>query len=346
MPAIFANCFVFWNAITRFNLKIFYKFELDQVSDRVEFKGEFMFKLTSNRRFFSQAAIVTAIALSACGGSPSSNPNALSSQSNSVTPALGATYNAEVFVYAADGITLLGQGKTDAKTGKSNVTLTGYTSGTPVIVKVVVGPGASYYDETTKTDVVIAAGTTPFSMLSILPSATAGQDFSANPLTNMAAKFAGVAADKLGTTKLSTPLVADKVYEGVAKTNLALGLPSDTNVLAPVTPATKANPNPTGKISNLLVVMATAQIGQVNTQVVKDPIQRALDLVNAIKLDGTIDTTKSTFNELNAALKKETNLGIIVVEPKTTIDETTLKAAKEEARKAVSKFTGSTTGGN
>ncbi len=300
-----------------------------------------MFKSKTSRRFLLLAAVLTSLTLVACGG------NTYKNQANTVTPALGATYNADVYVYAADGITLLGQGKTgglnDANPGKANLTLSGYTAGTPVIVKVVLDPAnnASYYDETKPSEVSVKP-TSKFTMLSILPSATSGQDFSANPLTNMAAKFAGISADKLGATKLSTPLVADKVFEGVAKTNLVLGLPTSTNILAPVTPATKTKPTPDGTLSNLLVVMATASLGQT-----LDPIERAANLTNAIKSDGTIDTNKSsTFTELNAALMKVSNLGISVAAPKTTIDDATLNAAKEEASKAVSKFTGSNTGGN
>ena len=298
-----------------------------------------MFNSKTSRRFLLLAAVLTSLTLVACGGNTHKN------QANTVTPALGATYNADVYVYAADGITLLGQGKTDGTTGKSNVTLSGYTSGTPVIVKVVVGPGASYYNESSKENVTLAANDNPFTMLSVFPSATANQDFSANPLTNMAAKFAGISADNLGAKALSTPLVADKVYEGVAKTNLVLGLPTSTNILAPVTPATKNDPDPTGTISNLLVVMATTQIGQITTQS-SNPIQRALDLANAIKADGTIDTTKSAFTDLNAALKKESKLGLKVGDAATTIDDSTLKKAKDDASKAVTTFTGSTTGGN
>ena len=298
-----------------------------------------MFNSKTSRRFLLLAAVLTSLTLVACGG------NTHKTQANTVTPALGATYNADVYVYAADGITLLGQGKTDGTTGKSNVTLSGYTSGTPVIVKVVVGPGASYYNESSKENVTLDANDKPFTMLSVFPSATANQDFSANPLTNMAAKFAGISADNLGAKALSKPLVADKVYEGVAKTNLVLGLPTSTNILAPVTPATKKDPDPTGTISNLLVVMATTQIGQITTQS-SNPIQRALDLANAIKADGTIDTTKSAFTDLNAALKKESKLGLKVGDAATTIDDSTLKNAKDDASKAVTTFTGSTTGGN
>ena len=281
--------------------------------------------------------------LAACGGK--SSITAIKTQSNSVTPALGASYNADVYVYAADGMTLLGQGKTDGTTGKSNVTLTDYTPGTPVIVKVVLDPakGATYYDENRPTSVSVAPDS-KFTMLSILPSATSGQDFSANPLTNMAAKFAGIAADNLGANRLSAPLVADKVYEGVAKTNLVLGLPASTNILAPVTPATKSNPTPSGTMSNLLVVMATSSLGQA-----LDPIQRATNLVSAIKSDGTIDSTKvSAFADLNSALAQASNLGLSIVAPRTTNDaiQGALGAAKEAASKSVTSFTGSVTGGN
>ena len=291
--------------------------------------------------FFVVAILLTL--LSACGGN--SSITAVKTQSNTVTPALGASYNADVYVYAADGFTLLGEGKTNGTTGKSNVTLTGYTPGTPVIVKVVLDPakGATYFDENQPT-LASVPPSSKFTMLSILPSATSGQDFSANPLTNMAAKFAGIGADSLGTTKLSTSLVADKVYEGVAKTNLALGLPTSTNILAPVTPASKANPTPSGTVSNLLVVMATASLGQT-----LDPIQRATILASAIKADGTIDTTKSsTFTDLNTALGRVSNLGLTVVAPKITNDDinSSLSAAKAAASTSVTSFTGSVTGGN
>jgi len=311
-----------------------------------------MFNSTPTRRFLLLIAAVSSLTLIACGGK--SSTTSLKNQANSVTPALGANYNADVYVYAADGITLLGQGKTgglsDANPGKSNITLSGYTAGTPVIVKVVLDPAnnASYYDENQPT-LVSVKPSAKFTMLSILPSATAGQDFSANPLTNMAAKFAGISADNLGATKLSTPLVADKVYEGVAKTNLVLGLPTSTNILAPITPATKDKPTPSGTLSNLLVVMATTPIDQQNSAGSPDPIQRALDLANAIKSDGTIDASKSSvFTNLNTALLQDDNLGLSVVTPKTTNEDIqgALGAAKDAASKAISSFTGSVTGGN
>jgi hypothetical protein len=309
----------------------------------------------STRRLLLQLAVIASVTLAACGGKSdggtTSSPTAIKTQANTVTPALGATYNADVYVYAADGLTLLGQGKTDGTTGKSNVTLSNYTPGTPVIVKVVVGPGASYYDENKKDNVTIAAGTAPFSMLSILPKADANQDFSANPLTNMAAKFAGITADNLGTSALTTSLSADKIYEGVAKTNLALGLPTSTNILAPVIPATKDKPNPNGTLSNLLVVMATAPLGQASalSTTNDNPITRALKLAAAIKTDGTIETTKvSAFTDLNAALKSQSNLGLAIVAAITDSAQLQQSAntAKDVVSKSITTFTGSTTGAN
>ncbi len=288
--------------------------------------------------FFVVAILLTL--LSACGGN--SSITAVKTQSNTSTPALGATYNADVYVYAADGMTLLAQGKTSGSTGRSNLTLTGYTPGTPVIVKVVLDPanGVTYYDEN-RPDSVSVPPSSKFTMLSIFPFATPGQDLTANALTNMAAKFAGISADNLGKTKLSTPLVADKVYEGVAKTNLVLGLPTSTNILASVTPATQASPTPNGTLSNLLVSLATASFG--DTQ---DPIQRAANLANAINSDGTIDTDKSSiFTGVNSAL---VDLGLNVVEPKITNHDinSSLSAAIAAARTSFASFTGSVTGGN
>ena len=96
--------------------------------------------MSPNLARFSSLFVASLVAslLFACGGNGSSVT--LKTQANSVTPALGATYNADVYVYASDAITLLGQGKTDGTTGKSNITLTAYTPNTPVIVKVVLDP--------------------------------------------------------------------------------------------------------------------------------------------------------------------------------------------------------------
>ena len=302
--------------------------------------------VSANLARFSSLFVASLLAslLFACGGNGSSVT--LKTQANSVTPALGATYNADVYVYASDAITLLGQGKTDGTTGKSNITLTAYTPNTPVIVKVVLDPakGSTYYDENQPT-LTSVAPTAKFTMLSVLPSATSGQEFSANPLTNMAANFAGISADNLGSVALGTALVADKVYEGVAKTNLVLGLPPSTNILAPVTPATKAQPTPSGTLSHLLVVMSTVSTGETPL----DPIQRAAKLAEAIKSDGTIDPAKSSaFSSLNTALAQTSNLGLTLSTPKITNADIqgALTAAKEAASKAVSSYTGSLTGGN
>ena len=315
----------------------------------------------STRRLLLQLAVIASVTLAACGGgggdsTPSTpvGPTTIKTQANTVTPALGATYNADVYVYASNGLTLLGQGKTDGTTGKSNVTLSNYTPGTPVIVKVVVGPGASYYNESTKQNVTIAAGATPFSMLSILPKADANQDFSANPLTNMAARFAGISADNLGAKALTTSLNADKIYEGVAKTNLALGLPAATNILASVIPATKDKPNPPGTLSNLLVVMATAPLGQVTGQSTDDPISRANNLAKAISIDASGNATiaaanASAFSNLNKALQDQSGLGLAIDKtPKITNDQinASLAAAKDAVSKSITTFTGSTTGAN
>ena len=248
------------------------------------------------KRSFSLALTAAAIAaLTACGGSSS---DSVATTTLSVTPVLGAVYGGTVTVYSSTGV-LLGTATTSATDGKASVSLANYTAGSPVVVKVSLAAGASYFNEKTGANVTITAAN-PVSMLSVMPAVTTGQAVGVTPITNMAAKLAGLTAAAVGAGTLATTVTADAIYTAVAKTNLALGLPASTNILAAPVAATVTAPKPTETMGNILAVMAK------NTASA-DPIAQANALVEAVKTDGTVDSTKTAAStEVNATLTDTT----------------------------------------
>jgi hypothetical protein len=260
------------------------------------------------KRTFSLGLTAAAIAaLVACGGGSDPVITTLS-----VTPVLGAVYGGTVNVYSNTG-TLLGTATTGAADGKASVSLSNYTVGSPVVVKVSLAAGASYFNEKTGANVTITAAN-PISLLSVVPAVASGQAVGVTPITNMAAKLAGLTADAVGTGTLATTVTADAIYSAVAKTNLALGLPASTNILAAPVAATLAAPKPTETLGNILAVMAK------NTASA-DPVAQATALAAAVKTDGTVDATKAAaITEVNTTLTdktKATGVTIAIAAPVT-----------------------------
>ena len=264
----------------------------------------------TKRRFLLATVALSALPIFGCGGTTTATVTDLS-----VTPVLGAVYGASVSVYNASGL-LLGTGTTDTTTGKVSVTLVGYTAGTPVIVKVTLAPGASYYNEHTGTNVTVPPGNS-VSLVSVMPAITSGQAVGATPLTSMAAKLAGVTADMLGSTLLTTTLTSASIYIALAKTNLALGLPAATNLTAAPTAATLSAPNPTETLGELLAAMAAAT----------DPVTQAAALLAAVSTSGTVlDAT--AIAAVNAILANPAlDLNLAIGAPNTSPDTETLNAA-------------------
>ena len=261
------------------------------------------------RRFLIAAIALSALSLFGCGGTTTATTTKLS-----VTPVLGAVYGGTVSVYNASGV-LLGTGTTDASTGKVTVTLVGYTAGTPVIVKVTLAPGASYFDESTGTNVTVASGQS-VSLVSVMPAITSGQAVGVTPLTNMAAKLAGVTSDMLGSTPLTTTLTSATIYVAVAKTNLALGLPASTNLTSAPTAATLAAPHPTETMGELLAAMSATT----------DPVAQAAALLAAVSTSGTV-TNAAAIATVNTILATASGLNVTIAAPNTAPDTTTLNAA-------------------
>jgi len=112
-----------------------------------------MYNVLTKRSFSLALTAFAFAALSGCGGSSSDSapapapaaPAPTASRILSVTPALGAVYGGTVNVYSNAGL-LLGTAKTSETDGKASVSLSNYTLGTPVIVKVSLAAGSSYFN--------------------------------------------------------------------------------------------------------------------------------------------------------------------------------------------------------
>jgi len=277
-----------------------------------------MYNVLTKRSFSLALTAFAFAALSGCGGSSSDSapapapaaPAPTASRILSVTPALGAVYGGTVNVYSNAGL-LLGTAKTSETDGKASVSLSNYTLGTPVIVKVSLAAGSSYFNEKKGINVNVTAADA-ISLLSVLPDVSVGQSVGVTPITNMAAKMAGLTANAVGSGALATPVTADAIYSAVAKTNLALGFPASLNILAaPVAPTVTA-PNPTEPLGQILAVMAKNTIAA-------DPAAQATALAAAVNSNGTVDlANKFSITEVNNTLTNPTlaqGLSITVVAP-------------------------------
>ena len=290
----------------------------------------------SKRKLTLSLCFISAAILGACGGGSDPVITKLN-----VTPALGAVYGGTVNIYSSNG-TLLGTATTSTSDGKATVDMANYTLGSPIIVKVTLSAGASYFNEKTGTNTTVTAAN-PVSLLSVLPAVAAGQAVGVTPITNMAAKLAGVTADTVGSTPLTSPVSADAIYTAVAKTNLILGLPAATNILAAPVPATAAAPTPTETLGKVLASIAK------NTTAT-DPVAQATALAAAVKTDGTVDSTKTAaINEANTTLKdpaKTTGLTITIATPNTAPTAAQVTAAATAVKTVVdaAKATGASGG--
>jgi len=296
-----------------------------------------MYKLFTKRSFSLALTGVAVAVVTGCGGGSSDSvatptPTPTSTSVLSVTPVLGAVYGGIVNVYSSTGV-LLGTATTSNTDGKASVSLSNYTSGSPVIVKVSLGAGASYFNEKTGINVNVTASN-PISLLSVLPNVNIGQSVGVTPITNMAAKLAGLTANAVGSGTLATAITADAIYTAVAKTNLVLGLPASTNILAAPVAATVTQPIPTEPLGQILAVMAKNTIAA-------DPAAQAAAMAAAVKTDGTVDVAnKVGITEVNGTLTNPTIAGTLsivvapsVLEPTAAQITTATTASKSVAGK-------------
>jgi len=290
----------------------------------------------TKRDFTFSLCLIGAGILAACGGGSDPVVTKLN-----VTPVLGAVYGGTVNVYSNSGA-LLGTATTSTTDGKASVDMTNYVDGSPVIVKVTLSPGASYFNEKTGTNTVVTSANT-VSLLSVVPAVSTGQAVGVTPITNMAAKLAGVTADAVSGAALTTAVSADAIYSAVAKTNLILGLPASTNILAAPVAATLTAPVPTETLGKVLASIAK------NTTAT-DPVAQSNALLAAVKTDGTVDSTKTAaITEANSTLKdpaKTTGLTLAISTANTapTTAQVTAATATVKASVDAARATGATGG--
>ena len=235
--------------------------------------------------------------MSACSDSSST----ASTTTFDTTPTLGIVYNGTVQAYSASG-TLLGTGSTGT-TGKASVTMTGYTAGQPIVLKLVLTPGVTtYFNE--QSPGAMSAVTAESYLTSVVPSVSSGSAVGITPATHLAAKIAGVTASSATGVSLLSTVTSDNIYKAVIQTNRLLGLPDNTNLLAAPVPATVAAPTGGDTYGKILAAMAK------NTTAA-DPIAQAASLVNSITVTsaGAVATvaTAGTFTGINTILTTPAN---------------------------------------
>lgn len=231
--------------------------------------------MPSRRKALSiSASVVLAASLVACGGSddvPSATLN--------VTPALGATYGASVTVFNGTTGIPLGSGITGAASGSASIPLVGTITG-PIVVKVTLSPGSSYFDEKTGRVESILTSFVLLTALPALPDSTV-KSVGVTPLTNMAAKLAG-----LDSASSNVIVTADKATEGAAKTVLALGLPASFNITSAPIAAKSLTSLPTDVYGLLLAEMAK--------RATTDALSQAKDLADAVTAGVVVASGKLT----------------------------------------------------
>ena len=295
-----------------------------------------------NRRLALTVISAAALIIAGCGGTTSSSSSSSTTvNALTVTPALGAAYGASVFVYSASG-TLLGSGTTSTTTGQVTLTLTGYTTGQPIIIKTVLGAGSFYFNEKTGANTTpVTASETPVTLMAVIPSVATGQAVGVTALTNMAAAFVGVTATTVIPT---TTLTAAAVNEGIAKTNLALGLPTTTNITEAPVAASATNWNSvTGVITG-----GTGGTGSVTGKILAEmartstttPAAQAQALAAAVNTStGTVatGTASAVLGTLNTTLQAAAVSKLAIVVAVSVTAPTT--AQLTEAKTAVTTVT-------
>jgi len=297
-----------------------------------------MFNFSFHRRLALTVISAAAITLAGCGGTTSSSSTTLL-----VTPALGAAFGATVLVYNAGG-GLIGRGVTGAD-GKVNVTLSGYTAGEPIVIKTVMGVGSFYFNEKTGANTAPLTAAEPIvTLMAVVPSVASGQAVGVTALTNMAAAFAGVTADTVLTAKPVTSAVA---VEGIAKTNLALGLPVATNITEAPIAATAANwNNATGVITGAtgtgsVTGKILAEMARTSTTT---PAAQAVALATAVNSStglvatGTASAVVGTVNTALQAAEAKLSIDVVVSVPPSNTPEFAAKLV--EAKTVATAVTG------
>ena len=256
--------------------------------------------------------------LAACGGGSAD-------ATMTVTPALGAVYNADVNVYNATG-QLVGTGTTGTA---GTVDLSMYGSITaPLAVVVTANANTTYFNEKTGANEALATGT---NMMTVAPSARASVGVSA--LTTMAAKMAGVTPGNVRASM--TSVTKDKIDTGVSKTLAVLGLSGVTaayDLFQATTPAKDANW--ASSLSGFSLLVANISKAATGT-----PAEQLKAFDDAVDSDGKIvAAAATTFTALNTQLKT-VSIPNVTIQTVTEVSEAAISTLAEAIKTAVSTVT-------
>jgi hypothetical protein len=217
-----------------------------------------------------------------------------------IVPALGAIFNAPVFLWASGNPQPLGNVLTDGTTGKATISFDAPASGSAFFSRCTVGPGSSYFDEGIGRVIQVGPSAAPVELFAVKTSTTAPMAIS--PLTNMVAKLAGVDSASISSPTFS--LTNDKIVNAISTVIAVLGLPANFDIISAPIAATASNPNPNSAYGLLLSEMAkvaSASGGNALTQ--------ATALVSAVSSNGTV-VSANTLVSLNAGLIKSGKLNV------------------------------------
>tara|TARA_R110001592_G_scaffold1874_40_gene11641 strand:+ start:8243 stop:11128 length:2886 start_codon:yes stop_codon:yes gene_type:complete len=257
------------------------------------------------------------------------NPGAgAEQQSVAVAPSLGLIRNAQVKIFQADGTTLLGEG-TSADNGTVDVSYLNYTG--PVVIEVLGGSSATYFDESLKQFVALPASAT-VRAIAVLPAVS----LAVTPLTNLAYEIAKARS----SAALTAAEVAD-INEQV-RLSLAPGISSILAIPELVSSATGPKLDNTDAGKHALVLAALADLSSGNASpALNTLLAMASDGADGA-LDGLVDGSSITvpyvdfIADMAAALSRQAN----------TYGNDALKAASADQKPSSATIEEGDTGGS
>ncbi|WP_269620111.1 hypothetical protein [Zhongshania sp. BJYM1] len=244
--------------------------------------------------------LAVAVSLAACNDDNKSSSGASAEQQSVVVaPSLGLIRNARIKIFQADGTTLLGEG-TSADDGTVDVSYLNYTG--PVVIEVLGGGSAIYYDESLKQFAALPASAT-VRAIAVLPA----QNLAVTPLTNLAYEIA-----KARSSATLTAADVANINEQV-RLSLAPGISSILAVPELLSSATGAKLGDTDAGKHALVLAALADLSSGNASpALNTLLAMATDGADG-SLDGLVDGSSITvpygdfIADMAAALSRQAN---------------------------------------
>lgn len=292
----------------------------------------------SRIKFLHLPLLAVAVSLAACIDDKKAPSGASAeSQSVAVAPSLGLIRNARVKIFQADGTTLLGEG-TSADNGTVDVSYFNYTG--PVVIEVLGGGSATYFDESLTQFVALPASAT-VRAIAVLPA----QNLAVTPLTNLAYEIA-----KARSSATLTAADVANINEQV-RLSLAPGISSILAVPELLSSATGAKLGDTDAGKHALVLAALADLSSGNASpALNTLLAMATDGADG-SLDGLVDGSSITvpygdfIADMAAALSRQANTYGNAALKASAADQKPSSATVEEGDTGGSGTGGSGTGG-